>query len=108
MVNWKQMFNRNERQDASDEWSEYIDPNLQEFMKSDFMQEFADDCSKSLKEAGREFYNEYDEHLAIKHEMSSVLEKFGYPSFSVLEDAYSEKRQLELLQEFKKEYLNSK
>ena len=105
MVDWKQMFNRNERQDASDEWAEYIDPNLQEFMTSDFMQEFADDCSKSLKEAGR---TDYEDYSAIKLEMSSILEKFGYPPLRALEDAYSVKRQLEILQEFKEKYLNSK
>lgn len=99
------MFNAKERQEASDEWAEYIDPNLKEFMTSDFMQEFADDCSKSLKEAGR---TDYEDYSAIKLEMSSILEKFGYPPLRALEDAYSEKRQLEILQEFKKKYLNSK
>ena len=46
MINWKQMFNAKERQDASeDEWSEYTDITLQKFMTSDFMQAFADEFS---------------------------------------------------------------
>ena len=106
MINWKQMLNKNERQDASkDAWAEYTEISLQEFMKSDFMQAFADDCSKSLKEAGR---TDYEDYSAIKLEMSSILEEFGYPPLRALEDAYSEKRQLEILQEFKEKYLNSK
>ncbi|HFU3941185.1 TPA: hypothetical protein ACGO2Z_002341 [Streptococcus suis] len=106
MVNWKRMFNLKERQDASkDEWAEYTDPSLQEFMKSDFMQDFADDCSKSLKEAGR---TDYEDYSAIKLKMSSILTDFGYPPLDALEDAYSAKRQLEILQEFKEKYLNSK
>ncbi|MEI4356089.1 hypothetical protein [Streptococcus suis] len=106
MVNWKQMFNRKERQDASqDDWAEYTESSLQEFMKSDFMQDFADKCSNALKEAGRE---DFDDYSAIKLKMSLVLEEFGYPPLNAMEDAYSEKRQLEMLQEFKDKYLNSR
>ena len=44
------MFDKNERQDASqDVWAEYTESSLQEFMKSDFMQDFADECSNALK-----------------------------------------------------------
>lgn len=106
MIDWKRLFNTYERlDDSKDIWAEYTDANLQQFMTSDFMQEFANDCSKALKEAGRE---DYDDYYAIKQEMSSVLEEFGYPSFSVMEDAYSEERQLKALQEFKEKYLSSK
>ena len=38
--------------------------------------------------------------------MSSVLEEFGYPPFSALEDAYSEEQQLKMLLEFKEKYLS--
>ena len=38
--------------------------------------------------------------------MSSVLQEFGYPPLNAMEDAYSEKHQLEMLQEFKDKYLN--
>ena len=90
MINWKQMFNAKERQNASeDEWSEYTDITLQKFMTSDFMQAFADDS-------------------AIKREMGSILEEFGYPPFSALEDAYSEEQQLKMLLEFKEKYLSSR
>lgn len=106
MVNWKQMFAKKERLDAlKDSWAEYTETSLQEFMTSDFMQRFADDCSNSLKAAGRK---DYDDYSAIKREMSLVLGKFGYPPFDVMEDAYSEKSQLQVLQEFKEKYLNSR
>ena len=50
MVNWTQLFNRNERQDSSkDEWAEYTEKSLQDFMKSEFMQSFAEDCSQMLQ-----------------------------------------------------------
>ena len=105
-MTWKEMFNKKERQDASkDEWAEYTESSLQEFMKSDFMQGFADDCSNALKEVGRK---DFDDYSAIKLEMSSVLQEFGYPPLDAMEDGYSEKRQLEMLQEFKEKYLNSK
>ena len=104
MINWKQMFNAKERQDASeDEWSEYTDITLQKFMTSDFMQAFADDCSNAMKKSGRK---DFDDYSAIKLEMSSVLEEFGYPPFSALEDAYSEEQQLKMLLEFKEKYLS--
>ena len=71
MVNWKQLFNSNERQDSSkDDWAEYTEKDLQEFMKSEFMQKFAEDCSEMLKEEGNEFYGSYD---TIKAKMNSVL-----------------------------------
>ena len=61
MVNWTQLFNRNERQDSSkDEWAEYTEKSLQDFMKSEFMQSFAEDCSQMLKDEGNEFYESYD------------------------------------------------
>lgn len=106
MVNWTQLFNRNERQDSSkDEWAEYTEKDLQEFMKSDFMQKFAEDCSEMLKEEGNEFYDSYD---AIKNKMNSVLIDFGYMPLEVYEDAFSEEKQLEDLLKFKAEYLASK
>lgn len=106
MINWKQLFNKNERQNSSeDDWAEYTEPSLQEFMKSNFMQEFAEDCSQSLKNAGR---SDYEDYSAIKQKMSSILMQFGYPPLDALEDAYEESRQLEIMQEFKRKYLNSK
>jgi ElaB/YqjD/DUF883 family membrane-anchored ribosome-binding protein len=106
MVNWTQLFNRNERQDSSkDEWAEYTEKDLQEFMKSDFMKKFAEDCSEMLKEEGNEFYDSYD---AIKNKMNSVLTDFGYMPLEVYEDAFSEEKQLEDLLKFKDEYLASK
>lgn len=106
MINWKQMFNAKERQNASeDEWAEYTDINLQKFMTSGFMEVFAKDCSNAIKESGRKGFDDYS---AIKLEMSSVLEEFGYPPFSALEDAYSEEQQLKMLLEFKEKYLSSK
>lgn len=109
MLNWKQCFLKYERQDAlKDEWAEYTDANLLGFMTSDFMQVFAKDCSNNMKKSGREFYDEYDEYLAIKREMSSILEEFGYLPFSALEDAYSEEQQLKMLVEFKEKYLSSR
>ena len=105
-MTWKEMFDKNERQDASqDVWAEYTESSLQEFMKSDFMQDFADECSNALKKAGRK---DFDDYSAIKLKMSSVLQEFGYPPLNAMEDAYSEKHQLEMLQEFKDKYLNSK
>ena len=51
-MTWKEMFDKNERQDASqDVWAEYTESSLQEFMKSDFMQDFADECSNALKKS---------------------------------------------------------
>jgi hypothetical protein len=106
MNNWKHLFNTNERQNASkDDWAEYTEISLQEFMKSDFMQDFANDCSKALEQEGREDCEDYS---AIKLKMSSILEQFGYPSLRAMEDSYSEKLQLETLQEFKERYLDSK
>ena len=106
MINWKQMFNAKERQNASeDEWSEYTDITLQKFMTSDFMQAFADDCSNAMKKSGRKDFDDYSE---IKREMGSILEEFGYPPFSALEDAYSEEQQLKMLLEFKEKYLSSR
>lgn len=105
-MNWKQMFDKNERQDASqDVWAEYTESSLQEFMKSDFMQDFADECSNALKESGRK---DFDDYSAIKLEMSSVLKEFGYPPLDAMEDTYSEERQLEMLLEFKEQYLKSR
>ena len=105
-MNWKKLFDKNERQDASQNvWAEYTESSLQEFMKSDFMQDFASECSNALKKAGRK---DFDDYSAIKLEMSSVLKEFGYPPLDAMEDAYSEERQLEMLQEFKDKYLNSK
>jgi hypothetical protein len=106
MIDWKQMFNKKERQDASqDDWAEYTESSLQEFMKSDFMQDFADDCSNAMKKSGRK---DFDDYSAIKLEMSSILEEFGYPPLSALEDAYSEEQQLKMLLEFKDKYLSSR
>ncbi|ABJ67106.1 hypothetical protein [Streptococcus thermophilus] len=106
MVNWTQLFNRNERQDSSkDEWAEYTEKSLQDFMKSEFMQSFAEDCSQMLKDEGNEFYESYD---TIKAKMNSVLTDFGYMSLEVYEDAFSEEKQLEDLLKFKAEYLASK
>ena len=96
------MFNAKERQNASeDEWSEYTDITLQKFMTSDFMQAFAD----ARKKSGRK---DFDDYSAIKREMGSILEEFGYPPFSALEDAYSEEQQLKMLLEFKEKYLSSR
>lgn len=106
MINWQQLFNRNERQDSSkDEWAEYTEKDLQDFMKSEFMKSFAEDCSQMLKDEGNEFYESYD---TIKAKMNSVLTDFGYLSLDVYEDAYSEEEQLEALLKFKDEYLSSK
>ena len=106
MVNWKQLFNSNERQDSSkDDWAEYTEKDLQEFRKSEFMQKFAEDCSEMLKEEGNEFYGSYD---TIKAKMNSVLTDFGYLPLNVYEDAFSEKEQLKALLEFKDKYLASK
>lgn len=109
MLNWEQCFLKYERQDVlKDEWAEYTDASLLRFMTSDFMQVFANECNNNIKKSGRKFYNEYDEYLAIKREMSSILEEFGYPPFSALEDAYSEEQQLKMLVEFKEKYLSSR
>lgn len=106
MINWKQLFNNNERQDSSkDEWAEYTEKSLQDFMKSEFMQSFAEDCSQMLKDEGNEFYESYD---TIKAKMNSVLTDFGYLPLNVYEDAYSEEKQLKALLQFKDEYLASK
>ncbi|MDT2944177.1 hypothetical protein P7H98_12460 [Lactococcus lactis] len=110
MFNWKQLFNRNERQDSQqdsqqDEWAEYTEGSLDKFMKGSFMSQFANDCSQSMKAEGRE---DYDYYPAIKQEMSSILMDFGYPPLHAMEDAYSEREQLRMLEEFKVKYLNSK
>lgn len=108
MINWKELFRSRERFDAKkDEWAEYTESSLQEFMTSDFMQDFAKDCSNALalNDDGNEFYNDYS---TIKQKMDSVLNEFGYPSLRVMEDSYSEQEQLKMLQEFKSKYLNSK
>ncbi|MCJ0537830.1 hypothetical protein [Enterococcus cecorum] len=106
MINWKELFRSRERFDAKkDEWAEYTESSLQEFMTSDFMQDFANDCSNALKDEGNEFYNDYS---MIKRKMDLVLDEFGYPSLHVMEDSYSEQKQLKMLQEFKSKYLNSK
>ena len=106
MINWKQLFNNNERQDSSkDEWAKYTEKSLQDFMKSEFMQSFAEDCSQMLKDEGNEFYESYD---TIKAKMNSVLTDFGYLPLNVYEDAYSEEKQLKALLQFKDEYLASK
>lgn len=103
---WQKMFFENERLDFSqDSYAEYTEKNLQDFMISEFMTSFANDCIQTLANNGREDYLNY---LAIKTEMSSMLQKYGYPPFSALEDAYSEQKQLEILKEFKVKYLNSK
>ena len=77
---------------------QYTDITLQKFMTSDFMQAFADDCSNAMK-------NLVEKILMIiqrlNFEMSSVLEEFGYPPFSALEDAYSEEQQLKNVTRFK-------
>ena len=76
MVNWTQLFNRNERQDSSkDEWAEYTEKSLQDFMKSEFMQSFAEDCSQMLKDEGNEFYESYDDQDIRKRN-----EEFFYTS----------------------------
>jgi len=106
MFNWKQLFNRNERQDSQqDEWAEYTEGSLTKFMKGSFMSQFANDCSQSMKAEGRE---DHDYYPAIKQEMSSILMDFGYPPLYAMEDAYSEREQLRMLEEFKVKYLNSK
>ena len=106
MINWKRLFNNNERQDSSkDEWAEYTEKSLQDFMKSEFMQSFAEDCSQMLKDEGDEFYESYD---TIKAKMNSVLTDFGYLPLNVYEYAYSEEEQLKALLQFKDEYLASK
>lgn len=106
MINWKRLFNNNERQDSSkDEWAEYTEKSLQDFMKSEFMQSFAEDCSQMLKDEGDEFYESYD---TIKAKMNSVLTDFGYLPLNVYEDAYSEEEQLKAFLQFKDEYLASK
>jgi hypothetical protein len=106
VINWKRLFNSNERQDSSkDDWAEYTEKRLQDFMKSEFMKSFAEDCSQMLKDEGNEFYESYD---TIKAKMNSVLTDFGYLPFNVYEDAYSEEEQLKALLKFKDEYLSSK
>ncbi len=106
MIDWIRLFKTYERLDASkDSWAEYNDANLQQFMMSDFMQEFANDCSEILKNSGRE---DYEDYFAVKLQMSSVLRDFDYLSLDAMEDVYSAEYQLEKLQEFREEYLNSK
>lgn len=105
MLNWRQSFNKNERQNPSDSWAEYTGTSLKDFMKSDFMQKFAEDCVNTLKEAGRPDYNDYD---AIKVQMGKVLMEYNYPPLDAMEDAYEEDEQLRMLQEFKQKYQSPK
>lgn len=105
MVNWKRLFNKNSRQNPSDSWAEYTGTSLKDFMKSDFMQKFAEDSANTLKEAGRPDYNDYS---AIKDQMGKVLMEYNYPPLDAMEDAYEEDEQLRILQEFKQKYLSSK
>jgi hypothetical protein len=105
MVNWRQLFNKNARQNPSDSWAEYTGTSLKGFMKSDFMQKFAEDCANTLKEAGRPDYNDYD---AIKVQMGKVLMEYNYPPLDAMEDAYEEDEQLRMLQEFKQKYQSPK
>lgn len=102
MVSFKKLFDKNERQNLLDDWSEYKNSTLQEFMKGDFMQMFAEDCSEILKSKGR---SDYEDYTAIKEQMSEILQKFGYWPLSAMEDAKSESGQLAILQEFAPRYM---
>lgn len=103
MVLFKNLFDKNERQNVLDDWSEYKTSTLQEFMKGEFMQMFAEDCSEILKSKGR---SDYEDYTAIKGQMSEILQKFGYWPLSAMEDAKSESEQLVILQKFAQKYIS--
>ena len=105
MVSFKKLFNKNERQNLLDDQTEYKSQTLQESMKGEFMQMFAEDCSEILKSKGR---SDYEDYTAIKEQMSEILQKFGYWPLSAMEDAKSEFEQLAILQEFAQKYISKR
>ena len=48
-MTWKEMLIKTSVKTLLKMWAEYTESSLQEFMKSDFMQDFADECSNALK-----------------------------------------------------------
>ena len=74
-------------------------------MTSDFMQAFADDCSNAKKSGRKDF----DDYSAIKREMGSILEEFGYPPFSAFRRClFRKNNNFKMLPEFKEKYLSSR
>lgn len=86
----------------NDPYAEYTDESLKEFLESEFMQTLFIECERNKAKLS-ELICDYLSDGQTGKDMGSEL-------FKVYEDMYSEAEQLEMLQDFKKNYLaeNSK
>lgn len=86
----------------NDPYAEYTDESLRDFLESEFMQTLFIECERNKAKLSK-LICEYLSDGQKGKDMGTEL-------FKVYEDFYSEKDQLEMLQDFKKNYLaqNSK
>lgn len=81
----------------NDPYAEYTDESLIEFLKSEFMQTLFIECERNKAKLSKLIC----EYLSDGHK----AKKMGSELFRIYEDCYSEASQLEMLKDFKKNYL---